>query len=90
VTSSLGAFAQVFSEVLGRPVTYIGVPPEQAAQDMKARGMPDWQVTHTVAMGRAGASGAFSNENTGPIREIVGRAPLTIREFVETHKAAFS
>ena len=90
VASSFGELAQVFSEVLGKPVMYVGATLEQAEQGMKARGMPDWLVAHMVAMGRAGANGAFSNENTGPIREIVGRAPLTIREFVEAHKAAFS
>ena len=88
-TTNLGEFAQVFSDVLGKPVTYVGASLEQAEQGMKARGMPDWLVAHMVAMGRAGANGAFSNENTQPIRAIVGRAPLTIREFVEAHKAAF-
>ena len=90
VTTTLGEFAQVFSEVLGKPVTYIGASLEQAEQGMKARGMPDWLVAHMVAMARAGANGAFSDESTQPIREIVGRPPLTTREFVEAHKAAFS
>jgi len=90
LTTSLGEFAQVFSEVLGKPVTYVGASLEQAEQGMKARGMPDWLVAHMVAMARAGANGAFSNENTQPIRDIVGRPPLTIRDFVETYKAAFS
>jgi uncharacterized protein YbjT (DUF2867 family) len=90
MASSFGEFAQVLSEVLGKPVTYVGASLEQAEQGMRARGMPDWLVAHMVAMGRAGANGAFSNENTGPIREIVGRPPLTIREFVEAHKAAFT
>jgi NAD(P)H dehydrogenase (quinone) len=88
--SSFEEFAGVFSEVLGKPVTYIGVSLEQAEQGMKARGMPDWLVAQMVAMGRAGANGAFSNENTQPIPDIVGRPPLTIREFVEVHKAAFT
>src|SRR5262245_6804238 len=83
-------FAKVFSDVLGKPVTYVGANLDEAAQGMKARGMPDWLVGHMVAMGRAGAEGAFSNENTGPIRDIVGRPPLTTREFVEAHRAAFS
>jgi hypothetical protein len=39
---------------------------------------------------RLGADGAFSTENTGPILEIVGRAPTTTRQFVEDHKAMFS
>ena len=83
-------FARVFSEVLGKPVTYVGTSPEQAEQGMKARGMPDWLVAHMLAVARAGTNGAFSDENTQPIRNIVGRPPLTTREFAEAHKGAFS
>jgi uncharacterized protein YbjT (DUF2867 family) len=90
VTTSYGEFAKVFSEVLGRPISYVAVTPEQAEQAMKSRGMPDWLVTHLVAIARAGAGGAFSNENTKPIRDIVGRAPITTRQFVEDHKGVFS
>lgn len=90
ITSTFEEFAKVFSQVLGKPVTYVGAPLDQAEQGMKTRGMPDWLVRHMIAMGRAGANGAFSSENTGPIREIVGRPPLTTKEFVEAHKAAFS
>jgi uncharacterized protein YbjT (DUF2867 family) len=90
VTSTFAEFAKVFSDVLGKPVAYVGASLEQAEQGMRARGMPDWLVAHMVAMGRAGANGAFSNENTQPILEIVGRPPLTTRDFVEAHKAAVS
>jgi NAD(P)H dehydrogenase (quinone) len=83
-------FAKVFSQVLGRTITYVGVTPEQAEQAMKARGMPDWLIQHLVTIAKLGTAGAFSNENTGPIREIVKRAPLTTRQFVEDHKALFA
>jgi uncharacterized protein YbjT (DUF2867 family) len=89
-TSNFGEFANIFSEVLGKPVTYVGASFDQAEQAMKARGVPDWLVAHMVAMGRAGAKGAFSTENTQPIREIVGRPPITTKEFVEANRAAFS
>lgn len=90
VTTNYGEFAQVFSQVLGRPIAYVAVTPEQAEQAMKARGMPDWLVTHLVTIARAGAKGAFSNENTKPIHDIVKRAPITTRQFVEDHKAVFA
>lgn len=83
-------FAQVFSQVLGRKVTYVGVTAEQAEQAMKARGMPDWLVTHLVTIAKLGVQGAFSTENTGPIRDIAKRAPLTTRQFVEDHKGLFA
>jgi uncharacterized protein YbjT (DUF2867 family) len=88
-TTTYGEFADVISEALGKPIAYTALTLEQAEQGMKARGMPDWLVAHLLAMARAGAAGAFSKENIQPIRDIVGRAPITIRQFVQDHKAAF-
>jgi hypothetical protein len=52
--------------------------------------LPDWMVTHLLAIARAGGNGAFSKENTQPIRDIVGRAPITTRQFAQDYKGAFS
>jgi uncharacterized protein YbjT (DUF2867 family) len=89
-TTTYEDFAKVFSEVLGKPITYVAITLEQAEAGMKARGMPDWLIGHLIAIARAGANGAFSKENTQPIRDIVGRAPISTRQFVQDHKAAFS
>lgn len=88
--TNYGEFADVFSQVLGRTITYVGVTPEQAEQAMKSRGMPDWLVQHLVTIAKLGAKGAFSNESTGPIREIAKREPITTRQFVEDHKTMFA
>jgi len=90
VSTTFGEFANVIGEVIGKPITYVGVTLEQAEAAMKARNMPDWLVTHLIAIARAGGKGAFSKENTQPIRDIVGRAPITTRQFVQDYKAAFS
>jgi uncharacterized protein YbjT (DUF2867 family) len=60
--TTYGAFAEVFSQVLGRPIAYVGITPEQAEQGMKARSMPDWLVAHLVTSAKLGAAGAFSTE----------------------------
>jgi NAD(P)H dehydrogenase (quinone) len=88
--SNYGEFAEVFSQVLGRKITYVATTIGQAEQAMKARGMPDWLITHLVTVARLAETGALSTEKTGPIREIVKRAPLTTRQFVEDYKALFS
>jgi NAD(P)H dehydrogenase (quinone) len=88
--SNYGEFAEVFSQVLGRKITYVATTIEQAEQAMKARGMPDWLIAHLVTVARLAHAGAVSTEKTGPIREIVKRAPLTTRQFVEDYKAIFS
>ena len=88
--TTYGAFAEVFSQVLGRPIAYVGITPEQAEQGMKARNMPDWLVAHLVTSAKLGASGAFSTENIKLIEDLVGRAPITTKQFVEDFKALFS
>ena len=88
--TNYGAFAEVFAQVLGKPIAYITTTVEQLEQTMKSRNMPDWLVTHLVMIARLGIDGAFSTENTQPIRDIVKREPITARKFVEDHKAMFS
>jgi NAD(P)H dehydrogenase (quinone) len=88
--TNYAAFAEVFSDVLGRKISYAGITPAQAMDGAKARGMPDWLVTHLGTIAKMAAEGAFSKENTGPIRDIVKRAPITTRQFVEDFKALFS
>ena len=90
VSTTFGDFANVIGEVLGKPIAYVAITLEQAEAGMKSRGMPDWLVAHLVAIARAGGQGAFSKENTQPIRDIVGRAPITTRQFAQDHKGAFS
>ena len=88
--TTYGAFAEVFSDVLGRPIAYVAITPEQAGQAMKAHGMPDWLVAHNVALAKVGLAGGFSTEHTELIEDLVGRAPITTKQFVEDFKAAFS
>jgi uncharacterized protein YbjT (DUF2867 family) len=89
-STTYGQFANVIGEVLGKPIAYEAITLAQAEQGMKARGLPDWLVAHMVAIARAGAAGAFSKENTQPIRDIVGRAPITTRQFAQDYKGALS
>lgn len=90
VQTTYDDFAKVMSEVLGKPITYVGASLEAAEAGMKSRGMPDWLVGHMIAIARVGANGGFTEEKTGPVRDIVGRAPITTKQFVQDHKAAFS
>ena len=88
--SSFGEFARVFSDVLGRSIAYVQASMEQAEQGLRARGTPEWLIGHQLAVARAASNGGFSAENTGPIREILGRPPRTIAEYIQDYRAAFS
>jgi uncharacterized protein YbjT (DUF2867 family) len=88
--SNYSDFAKVFSEVLGRTITYIAAPYEAAEKAMKARGLPDWLISHQLVIAKLAAKRGFSAENTKPIKDILGREPITTKQFVQDYKAAFN
>jgi uncharacterized protein YbjT (DUF2867 family) len=87
--TSYDEFADVFSQVLGRKIVYVEKNLEQSEQILRSRQMPDWLIAHVLMLGKVGAQGAFSVADTNPIENIVGRAPITTKQFVEDFKPAF-
>lgn len=83
-------FAEVLSQALRRKITYVAITAEQLEKEMKAFGVPDWMISHLVAMSRLGASGGFSVEDTKPIHDLLKRPPLSTTQFVEDYKALFA
>ena len=90
LTTTHADFAKVLGEVLGKPVSYVAATPAEAEATMRSRNMPDWLITHLLSVGKTATAGGFDNENTQPIRDIVGRAPITTKQFAQDYKAAFS
>lgn len=88
--TNFAEFTDVFSDVLGRKITYVAVPFEQAEQVMKARGMPEWLIDHQRTARQIAMDGGLSSEATETISGIVGRDPITTRQFVEDHEAVFA
>jgi NAD(P)H dehydrogenase (quinone) len=87
--TNYGEFAGMFSQVLGKTIAYVEATLDQAEQALKARGLPDWLVAHQIAIAKLAAKGAFSTENPQPIHDILKRAPITTRQFVEDHRNLF-
>ena len=88
--STYADFAKDFSAVLGKPITYIAASYEGAEKALKARGLPDWLINHQLVIAKLAAQGGFSTEHTKPIRDILGREPISTKQFVQDYKAAFS
>jgi NAD(P)H dehydrogenase (quinone) len=84
------AFAETFSKVLGKPVSYAPLTLEQNEKAVRSRGLPDWLVTHMLLVAQATANGGFSKENTGPITDLCKRDPISPKKFVEDFKTMFS
>jgi uncharacterized protein YbjT (DUF2867 family) len=90
LTTTHAQFASALGEVLGKTVTYVPMTPAESEATMRGRTMPDWLITHLLSVGKTAAAGGFDNESTQPIRDIVGRAPITTKQFAQDFKGAFS
>jgi uncharacterized protein YbjT (DUF2867 family) len=80
--------AQELSNVLGRPIRYLDVSPEQARTGMLAAGLPEWYAQDMLGFYAFYATGAGANVSD-VVPRIVGRPARRFRSFVEDHRAAF-
>jgi len=76
--------AAIMTEVLGRPITHYPAAPEVIRQGLLAMGRPAWQVEHALQL-----SALFTDpraaETTDAVQRLTGRAPSTIKAFLERH-----
>src|SRR5258708_30302829 len=84
--TNYGEFADVFSQVLDKPITYVEATLEQTEQALRARGMPDWLVAHLPSIPRITGKGGCSTENAELIRNIAKRPPKPTTQLAEYHK----
>ena len=79
----------ILSEVLGRPLRYVEVSPEDAHRAMVERGMPEelaGAVVAKAAASREPGSAVPDRDLSG----LLGAAPRTFRAWVRDHAAAFA
>lgn len=82
---SSAELAQLTSDVLGKPITYVDLPEAQLAAGMRQTGMPDWFIDSFIALEgikRAGYAEAVSPA----VEQITGRAPESYRAFLERNR----
>jgi len=84
--------AAIWSEMLGREVRYAGDDLDAWAGQMRQLGMPEWLVYDLVVMYRLFQEEglAASEEQLDATREILGREPISFRDFVRETAASWS
>jgi uncharacterized protein YbjT (DUF2867 family) len=81
--------AETLSRVLGRPVAYAALAPDDARRGMLAAGLPAWMTDALAGLAeqfRAGRADVVTND----VREASGRTPISLERFVRDHAAAFA
>jgi len=80
--------AREFSDALDREVTYSDISPEVWERELKRVGLPDHLAGHLVTMGELHRAGRYDRLADG-VQRVTGRAPMSVREFVELHADEF-
>lgn len=80
--------AAELSRATGSPIAYVDVSPAAAREGLVAAGMPDWLVTHLPALFSLVREDALA-PTTPTVRELTGREPRSVADFVRDHADAF-
>lgn len=83
-----GEQAKILGEAVGKPIEYIAVPPEAAADGMLKGGMPKAYVDMLIEFSGAVRAG-YTAATTGDVEKVLGRKPKTFREWAKENAAAF-
>jgi uncharacterized protein YbjT (DUF2867 family) len=76
--------AAIMSEVSGRQIRFVDVPPEAARQGMLAAHMPEWMVDIILEI-NAWAKESKGGEITTTVKDVLGRPAHTFREFARDY-----
>ncbi len=81
--------AEIFSEVLGRKIHYSNPMPPKFGLEMQRRGIKPELINAMILIYNVNRFG-WAARVTGDVQRILGREPLSVREFVEDFKHLFS
>ena len=80
--------ADEIGKVLGRKITYAPSTLEQYREHLEKYNLPEFVIQHFLATAVDYQNGIFSGTD-GVIKEITGKAPQTVAEFVEANREVF-
>ena len=86
---TMAQYAQEFSGVLGRTITYVNVPPEIWEAKLHEAKLPAHLIAHLVTMGQLHRDNRY-DRMTDSFQQLVGRPPISAAEFARRHAAAFT
>jgi uncharacterized protein YbjT (DUF2867 family) len=85
---SFREIADRFSDVLGRLIVYVDIPPEAARDAMLKSGMPTWNVDGVLELMAALRADQLSFV-TDDVRRVTGRRPRPLEQFIRDHETHF-
>jgi len=80
--------ADILSEELGRKITYEPISIETYQTEAKKQGYHPHFIQHVSSVAQDCRNGLFAGTNTA-VKDITGREPMGIREFIQKHRSNF-
>jgi uncharacterized protein YbjT (DUF2867 family) len=88
-SADLNRYANIFSEALGRTISYRDVPVAGWSEQLRQAGVPAHVVTHLTVMTQLNKEGHY-DRMTDDVFKLTGEKPISMLEFVKLHAAEFS
>ena len=92
IKTTMAKTAAIYSNVLGKTVSYTQVPPQAAKESMMGSGWPEWQVDgvlELLALINEGDDSTLLPDHMNNTSEVLGRDGETEAEFMENFKGMF-
>ena len=88
-STDLQHYARIFSEALGRTITYRDVPIEAWTGKLRELGVPAHLLSHLAVMAELHQQGRY-DRMSDDVFKLTGQLPLSMHDFVQRNAAAFS
>jgi uncharacterized protein YbjT (DUF2867 family) len=88
-SDDLEHYARIFSDALGRTITYRDVPVAAWVDKLRQLGVPTHLLSHLAVMAELHQHGRY-DRMTDDVFKLTGQQPISAREFVERNAAAFA
>jgi NAD(P)H dehydrogenase (quinone) len=82
-----GELAKLAGELSGRPVEFVAVTPEERTAQLIAGGTPE-AIAKLLVSSQAAISQGKMGTPTTAVKELTGRDPMSVREFLSAHRQA--
>jgi uncharacterized protein YbjT (DUF2867 family) len=86
---SYGQVAEIISKEIGRKISYVDTPQEDARKAMKSMGREDWLIDAILEEFYNSRVGNRS-KTTNTVEQIIGRKPTSFAQFVRDYANSFN
>ena len=80
--------AEKLSDLVGREISFVNLPPEQLKQALLSAGIPDWSADALIDLQRLYREGGAATV-TQEVERLLGRKPTSYGRFLSDYRSAF-